>query len=33
VAGDWRRVFTDRNRRVYENIAKDTLLEMGYPLD
>ncbi len=33
VAGDWRRVFTERDRRVYENIAGDTLAEMGYSLD
>jgi hypothetical protein len=33
VAGDWRRVLTKRDRRVYEKIARDTLLEMGYPLD
>jgi hypothetical protein len=33
VAGDWRKVFTERDRRVYEKIAKDALLEMGYPLD
>ena len=33
VAGDWRNVFTQRDRRVYEKIARDTLLEMGYPLD
>jgi hypothetical protein len=33
VAGDWRKVFTERDRRVYETIAKDALLEMGYPVD
>jgi hypothetical protein len=33
VAGDWRRVFTKGDRQVYEKIARDTLLEMGYPLD
>jgi esterase/lipase len=33
VAGDWRKVFTERDRRVYEKVARDTLLEMGYPLD
>src|SRR5919199_4520 len=33
VAGDWQKVFTERDRRVYENVAKDTLLEMGYPVD
>jgi len=32
VAGDWRQVFTKRDRRIYEKVAKDTLLEMGYPL-
>jgi hypothetical protein len=33
VAGDWRRVFTDHDRQVYEEIAGDTLVEMGYSLD
>ena len=33
VAGDWRRVFTERDRRVYQEIAGETLLKMGYPLD
>jgi hypothetical protein len=32
VAGDWRRVFTERDRRVYEKIAGDALLEMGYSI-
>lgn len=32
VVGDWRRVFTVRDRQVYERIARDSLLEMGYPL-
>jgi len=32
VAGDWRQVFTERDRRVYERVARDTLLEMGYSL-
>ena len=33
VVGDWQRVFTERDRQVYEKIAKNTLLEMGYALD
>lgn len=33
VAGDWRGVFTERDRAIYEGIAKDTLLSMGYALD
>ena len=33
VIGDWRNVFTERDRQVYEEIAGDTLQQMGYPLD
>ncbi len=33
VAGDWRGVFTDRDREVYEGIAGGVLREMGYSLD
>ena len=33
VAGDWRGVFTEQDRRIYEDIAGDTLQEMGYSLD
>lgn len=33
VAGDWRGVFTPRDREVYEDIAGVALLDMGYPLD
>jgi len=33
VVGDWRGVFTDRDRQVYEEIAGGTLREMGYSLD
>jgi hypothetical protein len=33
VVGDWRRVFTVRDRQIYERIARDSLLGMGYPLD
>jgi glycosyltransferase involved in cell wall biosynthesis len=33
VAGDWREVFTERDREVYEQIAGQTLVELGYPLD
>jgi glycosyltransferase involved in cell wall biosynthesis len=32
VAGDWRTLFTDRDRSLYEQIAGQTLVEMGYPL-
>jgi hypothetical protein len=30
VAGDWRGVFTERDRRIYEELAGDRLIEMGY---
>jgi Sulfotransferase domain len=30
VAGDWRSVFTGRDREVYDKIAGERLLEMGY---
>ena len=30
VAGDWREVFTDRDRRVFEEKAGDTLAGLGY---
>jgi Sulfotransferase family len=35
VAGDWRSVFTERDREIYEEIAGDQLIKMGYggPLD
>jgi hypothetical protein len=33
VVGDWREVFTARDREVYEEVAGETLLEMGYSLD
>jgi glycosyltransferase involved in cell wall biosynthesis len=33
VAGDWRALFTKSDRDLYEQIAGQTLLEMGYPLD
>jgi len=33
VAGDWRNVFTERDREVYRQIAGQTLLEKGYPHD
>ncbi|HEV8044677.1 MAG TPA: sulfotransferase domain-containing protein, partial [Rubrobacter sp.] len=33
IAGDWRGVFTKRDREIYEEIAGDTLREMGYSLD
>jgi hypothetical protein len=30
VAGDWRSVFTERDREIYEAVARDTLREFGY---
>lgn len=33
VAGDWESVFTSRDRKVYESVAGEALLEFGYPLD
>src|SRR5919199_2862161 len=30
VAGDWRDVFTERDREIYEKLAGDRLIEMGY---
>jgi hypothetical protein len=30
VAGDWRSVFTDRDREIYEEVAGEQLIEMGY---
>jgi glycosyltransferase involved in cell wall biosynthesis len=33
VAGDWRTLFTQRDREVYEQVAGRTLVEMGYSLD
>ena len=33
VVGDWRGLFTERDRQVYEEIAGDVLLKMGYPLN
>jgi Sulfotransferase domain len=33
VAGDWRNLFTERDREVYEQLAGQTLVEIGYPLD
>ncbi len=33
VAGDWRTRFTERDREVYEQLAGQTLVEMGYSLD
>jgi hypothetical protein len=33
VAGDWRGVFTERDREVYEGVAGDALKKLGYPLD
>lgn len=33
VAGDWRGVFTERDRQIYEEIAGNALREMGYSLD
>ena len=33
VAGDWRGVFTERDRQIYAEIAGDSLRQMGYSLD
>jgi glycosyltransferase involved in cell wall biosynthesis len=30
VAGDWRSVFTERDREIYEAVARDTLRAFGY---
>jgi len=32
VAGDWRSVFTERDREIYKDLAGDQLVEMGYDL-
>jgi len=33
VAGDWRSVFTERDREVFKEVAGQTLAKMGYSLD
>jgi glycosyltransferase involved in cell wall biosynthesis len=33
VAGDWRNRFTQQDRETYEQVAGQTLLQMGYSLD
>lgn len=33
VSGDWREVFTGRDREIYESVAGEALRQMGYPLD
>jgi hypothetical protein len=33
VAGDWKSVFTDRDRETYKNIAGDLLIRLGYEKD
>jgi hypothetical protein len=30
IAGDWRGVFTERDREIYEELAGERLIEMGY---
>jgi hypothetical protein len=30
VSGDWRSVFTERDRRIFGQIANDLLVELGY---
>jgi hypothetical protein len=30
VAGDWRDVLTQRDREIYNELAEDRLIEMGY---
>lgn len=33
VAGDWREIFTDRDREIYESVAGEALKSLGYFLD
>jgi len=33
VAGDWRSVFTERDKAIYKEIAGDVLIELGYEKD
>jgi hypothetical protein len=33
VAGDWRSVFTERDRRIFRQVADDLLVELGYEKD
>ena len=33
VAGDWRSVFTERDKAIYKEIAGDLLIELGYEKD
>jgi hypothetical protein len=33
VAGDWKSVFTQRDREIYEQVAGDALKKMGYALE
>jgi hypothetical protein len=33
VAGEWQSLFTESDRETYQQVAGQTLLEMGYPLD
>jgi hypothetical protein len=30
VAGDWKSVFTEQDRQIYEKLAGDQLAEIGY---
>jgi Sulfotransferase domain len=33
VAGDWRKVFTDQDKRIYKEVAGQMLIELGYERD
>lgn len=33
VAGDWRNVFTERDREIFKEVAEDLLIELGYERD
>ncbi len=33
IAGDWSNVFTERNKRVFKEVAGDLLIELGYEKD
>jgi Sulfotransferase domain len=33
VAGDWRKVFTDQDKRIYKEVAGQMLIGLGYERD
>lgn len=33
IAGDWRNVFTEHNKKIYKKVAGDLLVELGYEKD